>query len=183
MITATQIRAGQILKIDQKLLKVIKVQHITPGKGNAVIQAELRNIKTGNKDNIRFRSTETVEIAEVSTRNVNFLYEDAAIYHFMDPVTFEQLELNADILGEVISYLKPEIPLTVSSFEGNPVSVLLPSKINFEVVMCDPPAKGIAGTFKEAQLENGLKTKVPLFIKIGDQIVIDTESGDYVEKS
>ncbi len=182
MISATQIRVGQILKINNNLCRVLKVTHITPGKGNAVIQTELRNLKTKNKDNIRFRSTETVEPAFVTTRSVNFLYQDGTTYHFMDPATYEQIEISEDILEDVTRYLAPETSLTVSSYEDTPVSVSLPPKMTFEVSECDPPSKGIAGSFKEAQLNNGLKIKVPLFIKTGDLVVINIESGDYVEK-
>ena len=182
MISATQIRVGQILKINNNLCRVLKVTHITPGKGNAVIQTELRNLKTKNKDNIRFRSTETVEPAFVTTRNVNFLYQDGSTFHFMDPANYEQIEISEEVLEDVTRYLAPETSLTVSSFEGTPVSVTLPPKMTFEVAECDPPSKGIAGSLKEARLINDLRVKVPLFIKPGDLIVINSESGDYVEK-
>lgn len=182
MISATQIRVGQILKINDNLLRVLKVNHITPGKGNAVIQTELRNLKTKNKDNIRFRSTETVEVAFMTTRNVNFLYQDGTTYHFMDPTNYEQLEISADVLEEVIPYLLPETSLTVSSYEGLPVGVMLPPKMTFEVAECDPPTKGTAGALKDARLNNNMIVKVPLFIKPGDLIVVDIASGSYSEK-
>ncbi len=182
MIPATQLKVGQVLKIEGTLYRVLKLQHITPGKGNAVVQSELRNLKTGNKDNMRFRSAETVETADVMTRNVNFLYQDGSIYHFMDPANFEQVEIAENVLKDVIDFLTPETSLTVSSCEGNPVSVNLPQKMTFEVMECDPPVKGMAGAYKDAALINGLKTKVPLFIKQGDKIVIDTETREYIEK-
>lgn len=182
MIPATQIRAGQILSIDKILFRVLKVQHITPGKGNAVVQTELRNLKTQKKDNIRFRSAETVEEVDVIVQKVNFLYQDGSSYHFMDPVSFEQMEIAENVLADVARYLTPEVFLTVSSFEGTPVSVSLPPKMTFAVIACDPPAKGQAGAFKEAKLINDIMVKVPLFIKEGDSVVVDIESGDYVEK-
>jgi len=182
MITATQIKIGQILNIDSTLYKVLKVQHITPGKGNAVVQTELRNLKTGNKDNIRFRSAETVAVADVLTRNVNFLYQDGSAYHFMDPLTFEQIEINETILRDVAQFLLPETSITVSTYDGNPVSISIPQKMTFEVIECDPPTKGMAGAFKDAKLANEMTTKVPLFIKVGDKVVINTDTGDYMEK-
>lgn len=182
MISATQIRVGQILEIDGELFRVLKVQHITPGKGNAVVQTELRNLKTGSKNNKRFRSVETIEQAEITSRTMNFLYQEGSIYHFMDPNTYEQVELSADILEEAIPFLKAETALTVSSHEGIPVSVTLPVKMTFSVIECDPPSRGIAGTFKDARLDNDMTVKVPLFIKAGDLIVIDTEAREYVEK-
>ena len=182
MISATQIRVGQILKIENNLFRVLKVHHITPGKGNAVIQTELRNLKTKNKDNIRFRSSETVEVAFVTTRNMNFLYQDGSTYHFMDPASYEQVEISADVLEEVAAYLLPETSITVSSYEDTPVSVNLPPKMTFEVSECDPPVKGMAGALKDAKLNNNMTVKVPLFIKPGDKVVVDTETGSYSEK-
>ncbi len=183
MITATQIRAGQILKINNVLFRVLKVQHITPGKGNAVVQTELRNLKTKNKDNMRFRSAETVEEADVTTQNANFLYQEDTTFHFMDPVTFEQIEISQDVLEGVVHYLTPETTITVSRYEGTAVSVGLPPKLKFEVTECDPPTKGQAGASKSATLANGMTVKVPLFIKTGDVIVVETESGSYLEKA
>lgn len=183
MIVATQIRAGQILKINNTLFRVLKVQHITPGKGNAVVQTELRNLKTKNKDNMRFRSAETVEEADVTTQNVNYLYQDGDTYHFMNPTTFEQMEIAADVLEGVVRYLTPETSITVSTYEENPVSVSLPPKLTFEILECDPPVKGMAGASKSARLINDIMVKVPLFLKTGDRILVDTESGDYLEKA
>ncbi|MDO8520140.1 MAG: elongation factor P [Deltaproteobacteria bacterium] len=183
MITATQIRVGHILKIDQELMCVLKVHHVTPGKGNAVVQTDLRSLKTKTKTNKRFRSTETVDLADVTSRKMNFLYQDGEIYHFMDPNTFEQVEIQANVLDEAVRFLHPEMSLTVSSYEGMPVSVTLPSKISFTVAECDPPSKGIAGSQKNARLSNNMTIQVPLFIKAGDAVTIDTETGDYLEKS
>src|SRR3990167_4328467 len=118
MISATQIRVGQILKINEILFRVLKVQHITPGKGNAVVQTELRNLKTNNKDNMRFRSAETIEQADIMSQNVNFLYQEDTTYHFMDPLTFEQIEISKDVLEDVLQYLTPETTLNVSLYEG-----------------------------------------------------------------
>lgn len=182
MITATQIRVGHILKIDNVIFRVLKVQHITPGKGNAQVQADIRNLKTGIKNNIRFRSVESVDKVETEEREMTFLYQEGAIYHFMDPTTYEQFELSATLLEEAIRYLKPEAKLTIMSCEGNPVSVSLPKRVSFSVVACDPASKGMAGAMKEAKVDNDAVFKVPLFIKPGDLIVIDTETGEYLEK-
>ena len=182
MISATQIRVGNILKIENELYRVLKVHHVTPGKGNAVVQTDLRNLRTGIKNNQRFRSTESVETVEVYDRKMEFLYQDGGTYHFMDPETFEQLELSADFLDEAVRYLKPQAAITISRYEDKPVSVSLAPRLTFEVAECDAPAKGMAGATKDATLENGLKIRVPLFIKVGDLVVVDTESGDYIEK-
>lgn len=183
MITATQIRAGNILKYNNELFRVLKVQHVTPGKGNAVVQTEMRNIETGIKINQRFRSTENVEKAEVFDRKVQFLYEDGEIFHFMDPENYEQLEIKKDVLEEALPFIKPEALLTVSLFEGRPVGISLPPRVSLKVTQCDPASKGKAGASKEAVMENGNVVRVPLFIKEGDEIVVDTESNTYAEKA
>lgn len=182
MMTATQVRVGHILKIDGVLYRVLKVQHITPGKGNAQVQADIRNLKTGIKNNVRFRSVESVEKVETDERVMTFLYQEGTIYHFMDPKTYEQMELSKTLLEDALPYLKPEAQITVLSCEGSPVSISLPQKMSFTVVECDPATKGVAGALKDAKVENDSVFKVPFFIKPGDAVVIDTETGDYLEK-
>lgn len=182
MITATQIRVGNILKLDNVLFRVLKVQHITPGKGNAQVQADIRNLKTGIKTNIRFRSVDSVEKVETEEREMNFLYQEGAVYHFMDPKNYEQFELHEALLEDALRYLKPEARIVVMSCDGKPVSVSLPQRMSFEVVECDPATKGMAGALKDAKVDNGAIFKVPLFIKPGDVVTIDTETGDYLEK-
>lgn len=182
MINATQIRPGNFLKIDNELFSVLKIQHITPGKGNAVVQTELRNLRTGIKINQRFRSTETVEEVELGMCKMNFLYQEGTIYHFMNPDTYEQVELPAAILEDAIPFLKPEAQITLFRYEDKPVSVSVAARITFEVKQCDPPTKGFAGATKDATLDNGLVVKVPLFIKEGDLVVVDTANQSYLEK-
>ncbi len=181
-ITATQIRVGNVLKIDNVLFRALKVQHITPGKGNAQVQADIRNLKTGIKNNIRFRSVESVEKMDTEEQEMTFLYQDGTVYHFMDPKTYEQFEVSETLLEDAIRYLKPEAKITLMSCDGSPVSVSLPQRMSFTVVTCDPAAKGMAGAMKEAEVDNNAVFKVPLFIRPGDVIVIDTETGEYLEK-
>jgi elongation factor P len=182
MINATQIRVGNILRIDNTLYRVLKVVHITPGKGNAQVQADLRNIRTGIKTNMRFRSVESVETVMAESKEVHFLYQDGAIYHFMDPKSYEQYEFPESFVEDVLRYLKPETPYTLLSCDGEHVSISLPQRMSFTVVECDPASKGIAGATKAATVDNGSVFKVPLFIKTGDVVVINTETGDYHEK-
>jgi elongation factor P len=182
MISATQVRVGNVLKIEGTLFRVLKVVHITPGKGNAQVQSDIRNLKTGIKTNIRWRSSESVDKVDTEEQEMNFLYQDGAIFHFMDPKTYEQFELTETLLDEAIRYLKPEAKITVMSCEGIPVSVSLPQRLNYTVTECDPAVKGMAGALKDAKVDNGASFKVPLFIRPGDIVVIDTETGDYIEK-
>ena len=182
MIKATQIRVGNILKIEGALYRVLKVHHITPGKGNAQIQSDVRNLKTGIKHNMRFASTESVEQIELDAKDINFLYQDGETYHFMDPKTFEQFELDKTFLEDLLPYLKPDLKIMLLSHDGANLSYNLPNRVSLTVEECDPPSKGIPNSQKDAKMENGFVFKVPLFIKPGDLVVIDTETGDYVEK-
>lgn len=182
MINATQIRVGNILKIEGAIFRVMKVTHITPGKGNAQVQADLRNLKTGIKHNMRFRPAESVEPVDAEEREMTYLYSDGTTYHFMDAATCEQQELSAELLEEMLPYLKPESKIIMLSCEGESLSIRLPQKMPFVVEECDPPSKGSAGALKDAKVDTGATFKVPLFIKPGDTVVINTESGDYIEK-
>lgn len=183
MISATQIRVGNILKHEGNLCRVLKIQHVTPGKGNAVVQTEMRNIITGTKINVRFRSSENVDKVEVFDRKMQFLYKEGKIYHFMDPDNYEQIEVDEGVLEEAIPFLKPEATLTLSLYEGKPVGLTLPPRVDLKVTQCDPASKGKAGATKDAVLENGNVVKVPLFIKEGDEIVVDTATNSYAEKA
>lgn len=182
MIIATQIRVGNILKLENALFRVLKVQHITPGKGNAQIQIDARNVRTGIKNNMRFRPSESVEQVDSDSTDITFLYQDGAVFHFMDPVTYEQLELPESFVEDVLRYLKPEATVTLLSCGGERISISLPTRMSFEVVECTPAERGSAGALKDAKVDNGSVFKVPLFIKQGDIVVIDTETGDYFEK-
>lgn len=182
MMNATQIRVGHILKIEGGIFRVLKVQHITPGKGNAQVQADLRNLKTGIKTNMRFRSVEAVDNVKTDERDMVFMYEDGTAYHFMDPESGEQQALSADLLADLLPYVKPEATISVLSHEGTPISIRLPQKMQFTVTACDPPSKGMAGALKDATVDTNASFKVPLFIKPGDTIVIETETGNYLEK-
>ncbi len=182
MINATQISAGYILRIDGVIYRVLKAVHLTPGKGNAQMQVDLRNLKTGIKYNMRFRPMDSLEKLETSEKAMTFLYNDGSIYHFMDPNNFEQTELHEEQLGDMIPYLRPDATILMLSCDGAPISIRLPDKMSFTVVSCDPPSKGSAGKLKDATVETNAVFKVPMFIKPGDVVVINTETGSYVEK-
>lgn len=182
MINATQIKAGIFLRIDGVFYRALKVAHLTPGKGNAQIQADLRNLKTGIKVNMRFRPMDSVEKIDTSEREMSFLYQDGTIFHFMDPETHEQIELHEEQIEDMLPFLRSEAKILMLSFEGEPISIRLPDKMSFTVISCDPPSKGSAGNLKDATVETGATFKVPMFIRQGDVIVINTETGDYVEK-
>ncbi len=182
MIIATQIRVGNILKIDNTLYRVLKTMHITPGKGNAQIQIDARNVRTGIKNNMRFRPSESIELVDSDSTEITFLYHDGDVYHFMDPKTYEQFEFPESFVEDVLRYLKPEATVMLLSCGGEKISISLPTRMSFTVEECTPAERGSAGALKDAKMDNGSVFKVPLFIKQGDVVVIDTETGDYFEK-
>lgn len=185
MITATQIRIRDVLVLDGELYNVLKVDHITPGKGNAIVQTDLRNVMTGIKTNRRFRSTESVEKAHLSTQEMQYLYKDGNDYVFMDNTSYEQSHLSEELLGDGVYYLKENTPVTVTTYEGRAIGVELPPKMVLQIVECEPPMKTAtkSSVNKPAKLENGLTVKVPGYIECGQKIVVDTAMNEYIERA
>ena len=181
-----QIKVGNILEINNKLWRVLKTQHTQPGKGGAYLQVEMKELREGTKMNERFRSSETVERAILDEKEFQFLYTKDDKYYFMDNVTFDQIEVGSDIVDENQSkFLKEESNITIQLYENVPVSILLPDHISFKVIEADGVVKGqtAASSYKPAILERGIKTSVPPFIEVGDNIVINTNDSSYVEKA
>lgn len=186
MPVATQIKRGQTIIVNGELYKILTLTHITPGKGNAVVQTDLRNIRTGIKTEKRFRSAETVEVAFMETRDMQYLYEADGVYYFMNPKNYDQLEVSTELLGDDVKYLVPEMSITMDFFEDNPVGVALPASVTLKVVETDPVVKlntQKSSSTKPATLESGLVTKVPMFICEGESIVVSTEDGRYLERA
>ena len=183
MTVATQLKRGNIITMDGELYRITKLTHITPGKGNAVVQSDMRNVKTGVKTNKRFRSSEDVETVIVRTRQMQYLYQEGEVFHFMDQETFEQYELNDELLSDAIHYIQPENVYDVTLYEESAIGIELPQKMTLKITETDPAEKGVQGKTKQATLETGLVTKVPLFIEEGESIVINTENGDYIERA
>ena len=184
-INAPSIRQGMILEIDGALWRVIKAQHVTPGKGVACMQVEIRNIETGNKSNKRFNSTERVERVTLSQRNMQFLYEDGGSYYFMDLDTYDQIALNEELLEQAKPYLLPEAEVIVEFHGERPLNVQLPQTVVLEVVECDAAIKGqtATGSYKPATLETGASVMVPPYLEAGTKIKVNTEDGSYVERA
>lgn len=183
MPVATQLKVGHVVILDGQLYRVLKLTHITPGKGNAVVQSDLRNLKSGVKTEKRFRSSEHVERAEIMTRMMQFLYESDGVFYFMDAESFEQYEMSRDLINDVRDFLAPEAHYTVDLYEGAPIGIELPPRVTMTIKATDPAQKGGAGKSKDAVCETGLVVKVPLFLVTDDKIIVDTESRTYVERS
>ena len=185
MIPATQLRPGMAILHEGNLCRVMKVQHITPGNWRGMVQGKLRNLKTGNSLEYRFRSEDRVERASLEQHEVEFLYKDSAGHHFMNTESYEQFTLNEELLGESIHYLIPNLKIKMEFNEGNAVGIEMPITVDLKVVATDPGLKGATATNsgKPATLETGLVVQVPQFISEGEIIRVDTADGRYLERA
>ncbi len=182
---ANLIRAGHVLDHGGRRWTVLKQQIITPGKGGAFIQVEMRDLKTGNKTNERWRTADTVERLQTSESDFTYSYTDGDNIVLMDPQSFEQTMIPVALLGEQAAYLQDNMTVTVDMVESEPVGLRLPSTVILEVVEADPVVKGQTATssYKPAKLSNGVRTDVPPFVEAGERIVVRTEDGSYVERA
>ena len=183
-INATEIRVGMLLEYKNDLWQVLKTQHVKPGKGGAFAQVEMKSVNKNTKLNERFRSSETVEKASLEETNYNFLYEDEKNYFFMDPKSFEQIEIKKDIVGEKGKLLTENLEVIVNFYNDTPLSIELPNQVTCKIETTDVALKGqtVSSSYKPAKLDNGLNIQVPPFVEIGDEVVIDTRNLEYVKK-
>ncbi len=184
-LVATNIRVGMVLLIDGELWKVMDAVHVTPGKGRGMMQTKLRRLSTGTQQEVRFRSSDTVEKAMLERREMEFLYNDDTGYHFMDHKTYEQLALQAEDLGDVVQYLLPNTVCQVEVHDGKALGVDPPLTVELRVVETDPVLKGASATNKSkpAKLETGLIVQVPPFIEVDEVLRIDTRTKSYLERA
>ena len=183
-ISAGEIRVGMLLEHKNDLWQVLKTQHVKPGKGGAFAQVEMKSVNKNTKLNERFRSSETVEKASLEETNYNFLYEDESNYFFIDPNSFEQIDIKKDIIGEKGKLLTENLEVSVSFYNEKPICVNLPNQVNCKIKTTDVALKGqtVSSSYKPAILDNGLNIQVPPFIESGDTIIVDTRSLEYVKK-
>ena len=183
-ISANEIRVGMLIEYKDDLWEVLKTQHVKPGKGGAFAQVEMKSLNKNTKLNERFRSSETVEKAEVDEKKFNFLYIDGENCHFMDNKTFEQVEIPKSIAGEQYKLLKENLEVTISFMEGKPISIELPNNIECLIETTDAAIKNqtASSSYKPATLDCGIKVNVPPFIESGEKIIIDTRTLEYVKR-
>ncbi|MGA2818608.1 MAG: elongation factor P [Xanthobacteraceae bacterium] len=184
-VIASSLRKGNIVEIDGKLAAIVSVENIHPGKGTPVTQMDVRRISDGVKVALRFKTTDQVERAFVEDRKHQYMYQDSDGFHFMNMESYDQVALPADIIGDQVAYLQPEMEVTISLHEGVPVSIELPAKTVLEVVETEPSIKSqtAASSYKPAVLSNGVRTMVPPFVTTGTKIVVMTADGSYVERA
>jgi elongation factor P len=183
-INAGEIRVGMLLEFKDDLWQVLKTQHVKPGKGGAFAQVEMKSVNKNTKLNERFRSSETVEKASLEEANYNFLYEDENNYFFMNPKSFEQIEIKKSIVGNKGKLLTENLEVSVNFYNEKPISVDLPNQVNCKIDSTDVALKGqtVSSSYKPAILDNGLSIQVPPFIESGDEVVIDTRNLEYIKK-
>ena len=183
-INASEIRVGMLLEYKNDLWQVLKTQHVKPGKGGAFAQVELKSVNKNTKLNERFRSSETVEKASLEETKFNFLYEDEYNYFFMQPKSFEQIEIKKAIIGEKGKLLSENLEVTVSIFNDTPITVDLPNQVTCKIKETDVALKGqtVSSSYKPATLNNGLNIQVPPFIEVDDEVIIDTRNLEYIKK-
>ncbi|MEC6986927.1 MAG: elongation factor P [Pseudomonadota bacterium] len=183
-INANEIRVGMLLEYKNDLWQVLKTQHVKPGKGGAFAQVEMKSVNKNTKLNERFRSSETIEKASVEETDFNYLYEDENNYFFMEPKTFEQIEIKKNIVGEKGKLLTENLVVRVSFYNEKPISVELPNQVNCKIQSTDAALKGqtVSSSYKPAILNNGLNIQVPPFIEVGDEVVVDTRNLEYIKK-
>ena len=183
-ITAVEIKPGMIIEFKNDYWNVLKAQHVKPGKGGAFNQVELKSITKGTKLNERFRTSETVEKAELDEKKFNFLYSDDENCHFMDNKTFEQISIPKSLTDEKYKLLKENLEVTISFMNEKPISLDLPNNIECIVDVTDAAIKGqtAASSYKPATLDNGIKINVPPFVESGDKIILDTRTLEYIKK-
>ena len=183
-INATEIRVGMILEYKNDLWEVLKTNHVKPGKGGAFAQVEMKNLNKSTKLNERFRSSETVEKASLEELKYNFLYSDETDFYFMNPSSFEQLNLKKDTVGEKGRLLYENLEVNINFYNEKPLNITLPNQITCKIDTTDVALKGqtVSSSYKPAKLENGLNIQVPPFIEIGDSVIVDTRTMEYVKK-
>tara|TARA_B100000945_G_scaffold146043_1_gene116970 strand:+ start:75 stop:638 length:564 start_codon:yes stop_codon:yes gene_type:complete len=183
-INAGEIRVGMLLEYKNDLWQVLKTQHVKPGKGGAFAQVEMKSMSKSTKLNERFRSNETVEKASLEEIIYNFLYEDENNYYFMNPKSFEQLDIKKNVVGDKGKLLQENLGVSISFYNETPINIELPKQISCKIESTDVALKGqtVSSSYKPATLENGIKIQVPPFIETEDEIVIDTRTMEYVKK-
>jgi elongation factor P len=184
-INGNEIRPGNVIEHNGRLWRAVKLQHVKPGKGGAYAQVELKDIRDGTKLNERFRSSETVERVRLDQKDFQFLFADGDMLTFMDQESYEQVSVNADLVGEPLPFLQEGMVVTMESYEDDPISVALPETVVLEITEADAVVKGqtASSSYKPAMLENGVRIMVPPHIESGTRVVVNTAEAAYVERA
>jgi elongation factor P len=174
-----------VIKLDERLCKVVATHHLTPGNWRGMMQTKLKDISSGSIFEHRFRSEDMVDKIHMDETEMEYLYQDGGDYHFMNTATYEQIHMDADTLGDAVNYLVSNIKIKVEMIEGRPVGIELPVTVDLTIVETEPELRGAtaAQSRKPAKTETGLVVPVPAFIKEGEKVRVSTEDGSYVERA
>jgi len=185
MISAGEFRKGITIEIDNYVYVIVDFQHVKPGKGAAFVRTKIKNIMNGSVLERTFNPNEKVPRANVETKEMQYLYNDGDMFHFMDTKTYEQIALNSDQVGDAMKYVKENMSVTMKFFKGAPFSVEPPNFVELKIIQTEPGVKGdtVTGASKPATLETGAVVNVPLFINEGEVIRVDTRSDEYMERA
>jgi len=184
-VIASSLRKGNVVEIDEKLYVILSAQNFHPGKGTPVTQVDMRRISDGVKVSERWKTTEQVERAHVEEREYDFLYEDGEGYHFMEPETYDQLVVGADIVGDQNVFLTEGMRVFLKTYNDAAIAIELPQKVVVEVAETEPVVKGqtASSSYKPALMTNGVRVMVPPHIGVGTRVVINTDDSTYVERA
>jgi elongation factor P len=180
-IAATQLRPGMVVKFNNDLFSIFKMEHRTPGNLRGFVQVKMRNFKSGTMIEHRFSSEDRVEKASLDEQEMEYLYDDGEYFYFMNTTSFEQMHLVKDLLGDATDYLIPNLKVLVEFYEGKPISVELPATVDLTVAETEPGIKGasVSNVTKAAKMETGLVVQVPPFINEGEKIRVSTSDASY----
>ena len=183
-IYASEIRVGMLVEYKDDLWQVLKTQHVKPGKGGAFAQVEMKSVNKNTKLNERFRSSESIEKASLDEIKFNYLYNDETDYYFMDPKSFEQINIKKEVIGEKGKLLTENLEVGISFYNEKPLTVELPNQVKCIIDTTDVALKGqtVSSSYKPATLDNGINIQVPPFIESGDKIIVDTRTMEYIKK-
>lgn len=182
MATTSDIRKGAVIRHNNDLYVVVEFQHVNPGKGAAFTRTRMKNLGNGKVIELTYKSGESLEIVTVQFQTMQYLYKSGDNYAFMNTSSYEQIEMDGDMVGDEAKYLKEGIEVIIGVYEERPVSIQLPKKIQYKVVEAPPAVKGDSASgnvTKEIKLDNGLTIHAPIFIKEGEEILVNTETGEY----
>lgn len=184
-VDANTLRSGHVIDHEGKLWVVIRSEIMIPGKGNAIVQVDMRDARTGTKTNVRFRTQESVEKVHIDEDEMQYLFGDDDNFTFMNNENYEQVMVSKDVIGDKAKYLQENMVCTVRLHEGTPLTVELPQHVTLEVTEADPYVKGqtASASYKPAKLSNGVRVLVPPFIEPGEKIVVNTNDDSYVERA
>ena len=180
-----EIRKGTVIRFDGALWIVTEFQRVSPGKGSSFVRTRIKNLTTGKVVENNFKSAESLDFEDVQYKKMQYLFNDGHLYTFMDNASYEQVALSKEDIGEDIKFLKEGVEVMIILHNGNPLTIELPNKMEYTVAETEPAVKGNTASgnvTKEAKMDNGLIVKVPIFIGEGDQIIVNTDSGDYAER-